>query len=191
MLSFILLAWVLPFVVLTVLVEAEWFGWATVSMLASLGIYGWIHRLDALPWVKEHGVYLLEGTAVYLAAGVAWSFAKWFLFLMRFRSEFRDAKAEYVLGLGLPKGSDVPDDKLKEFRDGLSYRNVSGYPLKTKPLASKSKSKIVAWMAFWPCSMVGYVLNDPVRRLFNALFALLKGSYQKMADRLLNDPELK
>jgi hypothetical protein len=58
-------------------------------------------------------------------------------------------------------------------------------------MAAKSKSKIVAWMAFWPCSVIGYVFNDPVRRLFNALFNALRESYQKMADKILNDAELK
>lgn len=186
-----LLMYVLPFLVLTVLVEAEFFGWATFAMIVSISISGCLHYADILPFVKMHGLYCLEGILAYVAAGVTWSFIKWFLFLMKFRSIFRDFKIDYVKTLGLPAGSNVPEDKLKDFKNQLGFKHVNGYSLTEVPSAADSKGKIVAWMAFWPCSIIGYVFNDPVRRLFNAIFMALKNSYQKMANHIISDPELK
>lgn len=187
----LLLFYVLPFLVLTVLVEAEWFGTATLAMIGSVVTYSLMNRISVIPFIKEHYLYCLEGLGVYLVAGVVWSFAKWFLFLMKFRGKFQDKKEGFLREKALPPGSNVPEQHLKQFQTELGFYNVNGYSLNKVPQASESKSKIVAWMAFWPCSMIGFVLNDPVRRLFNAIFAYFKGSYQKMADKLLSAPELK
>src|ERR1700690_10301 len=186
MIWFLLLVYVLPFVCLTLLVEAEWFGMATAAMLVSMGIYGFLHRTQVISYIKDHAIFCLEFIAVYLSVGVAWSFAKWLLFLLRFRREFRNVKAKFIHSLGLPIGSNIPQDKFHDFKNTL-YSKGLNY-LSIKPSAADSKGKIVAWMAFWPCSMIGYILNDPVRRLFNSLFMALKQSYQKMADHIVNDP---
>ncbi len=191
LLMFYALWYGLPFIVLTALVEAEWFGTATLSLIATLGICTWLNYVSVFSFVKEHAVNLLEGIIAYVVLGVAWSFLRWFLLNLGFKFEFRKAKENFINQLGLPKGSNVPEDKMEAFRSEIRYMEFSGYRLDTKPKAAKSKSKIVGWGAFWPCSVIGYVLNDPIRRLFNALFELLKGSYQRITDSLLNDPELK
>lgn len=191
LLMFYALWYGLPFIVLTALVEAEWFGFATLSLIVSLAISTWLNHIPIVSLLKEHAVSFLEGAVAYVVLGVVWSFLRWFLLNLAFRFEFKQAKENFIARLNLPKGSNVPEDQMNAFKSELGYKKVSGYPLSTKPLASKSKSRIVGWGAFWPCSVIGYVLNDPVRRLFNALFELLKGSYQRITDALLNDPELK
>jgi len=61
----------------------------------------------------------------------------------------------------------------------------------TKPLASQHKGTITGWMAFWPFSFVGTLLNDPVRRIVTFMFRHFKALYQKMSDRIFaNDKEL-
>lgn len=181
----------LPFIVLTILVEAEWFGTATLSLIASLSICAWLNHVPVFSFLKEHMVNILEGAVAYVVLGIAWSFLRWLLLNLAFKFEFKQAKENFIAQLNLPKGSNVPEDKMEAFKSEMRYRTVSGYRLDTRPNAAKSKSRIVGWGAFWPCSVIGYVLNDPVRRLFNALFELLKGSYQRITDALLNDPELK
>lgn len=63
---------------------------------------------------------------------------------------------------------------------------------KLNELEWKFNDGLEAWMAFWPCSVISTLLNDPIRRLFRYLFNLLKSLYQKMADAVFaDDPELK
>ncbi len=92
---------------------------------------------------------------------------KWFSFLMRFRDVLKEV--------------DVPGSE--HYRDTM-YR---GNSLRQKPMAASNKAKITAWMIFWPFSMVGTVLNDPVKRIFTFLFGRFKHLYQKMSDGVFKD----
>lgn len=56
-----------------------------------------------------------------------------------------------------------------------------------KPEASSNKSKIIAWICYWPFSLIGTFINDPIRRLVNFLFTKLKATYQKMSDKVFKD----
>lgn len=77
-------------------------------------------------------------------------------------------------------------------REQHSYGDYADLRDGKKPVATANKAKITAWMAFWPCSMLSTLLNDPIRRLFKYLFKLFQGLYQKMSDWVFsNDPELK
>jgi hypothetical protein len=61
-----------------------------------------------------------------------------------------------------------------------------------RPRAAKNKRRITAWMAYWPCSAIGTLLNDPVRKFFNWAFGQFKDLCQKLADHVFRaDVELK
>jgi hypothetical protein len=182
-------------VVGTVLTEIESFGWATFVLLATVVGAQLLHVVPLLQWVSTH--LLLTGiyTLCYLAIGVAWSFIKWFSFLMGFRDAYRAQKEKWLAAnnITIPK-SLLTSEQNKAFKMWLEnqrYIEYKGLDLWKKPSAAKNKGRIVAWMALFPCSMIGTLLNDPVRRLFNWLFASFKALYQLMVDAVFsNDKEL-
>lgn len=187
------------YVFATVLTEVEKFGWATLLLIAGVVVAQFFAGLNILGWVKGHGVETVIYTVAYVGVGVAWSFIKWFSFLMAFRDKFRSYKEKFLLGLnppGDPKAT-VPSNFQKDFEEYLgrqsSYRGIYGdNPMNLRPRAAKNKARIVSWMSLWPCSLIGTLLNDPVKRLFNLIFNWFKGLYQKMADKLFaKDLELK
>jgi hypothetical protein len=51
-----------------------------------------------------------------------------------------------------------------------------------KPSASNKKSAIVGWIAFWTCSLLVTLINDPVRKMFKWIFSIMKNSYQNISD---------
>jgi hypothetical protein len=53
-----------------------------------------------------------------------------------------------------------------------------------KPEAAKHKAAITEWIAFWPMSLTWTVLNDPVRKIVNYIFSRIKGTFQKMSDKM-------
>lgn len=55
------------------------------------------------------------------------------------------------------------------------------YPVKV----GNYKSDIFGWFYFWPLSGAWTLLNDPLRRLFNAVYGRIAGSLQKIADKAL------
>lgn len=157
----------LVFSVLSLLTETERFGWASLTAVASVAVAQWMHWADIWGLIRENALVSALYVGGYVASGVAWSFVKWFSFLMRFRDVLKEVKV---------KGSD--------HYGASSYRGVS---LLKRPAAAESKGKITAWMIFWPFSAVGTVLNDPVRRLFAFLFGRFKHLYQRMSDRVFKD----
>jgi hypothetical protein len=106
-----------------------------------------------------------------------------------------DLKVQFLNGAGFQGANasvPVPENLLKDFYYFLDYRVFKDNPLSKRPRAVNNKARITAWMSFWPYSLVGTLLNDPVRRLFNAIFSWVKGLYQKMADAMFSkDVELK
>ncbi len=181
------------FVVETILTETENFGWATVTLIATAVGSVLLHRLwpdipSVLDFVRDHGVFTLVYVGAYLAIGIAWSFAKWFSYLMSFRDTFRTQKEAFIKSKGLNPDAQVPvemQEELKKFiQDNVGWGNQHRTQLYSmeRPRASKNKARITAWASFWPFSFVGTFLNDPVRRLFNFLFNQFKALYQRMSD---------
>lgn len=179
-----------------VLVETEKFTGATIFLLATAGVAHWLGWIDWLHFVQEHGLWLLAYVGLYIAAGVAWSFGKWFSFLMRMRDAYRQLANEYLESKALPSNTVLEGQVLDGLKEYIRYSGRAAEfgrnALWEKPKAKQNKGRITAWMCWWPLSLVGTILNDPIRRLFNAIFGWFKGLYQQMADRVYRDhPELK
>lgn len=176
-----------------VFTEVEHFGWATVTLIASIvgfSVAGHFH-LFGLPslveFLRGHGVWLLAYVGAYVGVGIGWSFVKWFSYLMSFRDAFREQKDLFCKKVGLDSSLPVPEDRMKEFEEHLSHvswnnNHRSQLFSRERPRATRNKARITAWAAFWPFSFLGTLLNDPVRRLINFLFNQFKALYQKMSD---------
>lgn len=109
---------------------------------------------------------ILMFTPVYLTIGVGWSFIKWFLFLIGFK-KFRQANVDlYKSGLFCTT-----------FYKGLHITDV--------PKASNFKSDIIAWMCWWPFSIIGTLISDPIRKFFTFMYNTFSGAYQRMADKIV------
>ena len=48
------------------------------------------------------------------------------------------------------------------------------------PLASKKKSVITSWIAYWPVSLIATLLNDPFRKFFEWVYDRLSGFYDRI-----------
>jgi hypothetical protein len=189
------------FVLECIFTEVEHFGWATVTMLLTLvgsvvcGHY-W-HTYSILDFVRDHGLWTLAYAGAYVVVGVGWSFVKWFSYLMSFRDAFREQKEAFCKERSLDPKAPIPEDKMVAFDEHLrrvywSNSHKAQLLSRERPRAARNKARITAWSAFWPFSVVGTVLNDPVRRLFNFLFNQFKALYQKMSDWVFRkDLELK
>lgn len=144
----------------------------------------------------------ITSIVLYVAAGVGWSFIKWFSLIVARREKLQELRSAFVqegairlLLKGKPvsdKISDpMPEELRKEFRRYLALNgywnwrdpsdNVSEEHRTLIPTAAGYKSRIVQWMVFWPWSALWTLLNDPLRRLFNYIFTYLRATYQRIA----------
>lgn len=174
-------------ILITVLVEIEYFGWSTFAVLVSLAALYFLHSTDARVLLREYGPWLPVGIPGYVALGVVWSFFKWWSYLMGFRRAYRETRDSFVR----IRGSEpyTTDDMKRHFSSNLAvgtkyYSNIVHL---RKPQAHDNKARIVAWIGFWPFSFVGTLLNDPVRRLCEFAFNRLRGTYQRLSNRIFRE----
>lgn len=188
------------FVLETVLTEVEHFGWATFSLIVTVALAQFFHLVDLLTFVRENTATFLGYVGLYVVCAIPWSFIKWFSFLRNYRDQFREYKGKFLTSRDIPVTANVPADLMPDFQRWLSQNynyhrgdvNLVGLQELQRPRARNNKQRIVSWMAFWPFSLVGTLLNDPVRRLFTWLFTAFSSLYQRMADYVFrNDLELK
>jgi len=178
---------VIVFIAAIVLTELEHWGFATLTLGVSVAALHYFNIVDVYTFLKTHLLTVGLYTLLYLATGVVWSFIKWFSYLYRFRDDLREAKEahqEYI------RTHTMPPEGEFTFSDYMDHRYELRH-LRERPTAAKNKSRIIAWIALWPFSLVGTFLNDPVRRICNAIYNRFKSLYQRAADHVFrNDPEL-
>jgi hypothetical protein len=191
---FVIVALIIIFVVEAVLTEVEAFGWATVTLVTTGAAVHFLHVVNLFDLVRTHVVETILFTLGYLGVGVAWSFIKWFSFLIGFRDTYRQRKESFFNSLEAVKADLNPESKINQevFHNSIKFDRFRDNELNQKPMAIRNKGRIMAWMSFWPFSMAGTIINDPIRRLFNFLFNQFKALYQKMSDKVFaSHPELK
>ncbi len=150
---------IIEFLLLFIFVANEKNLHATVSVLGFALLTHFGFHIDLFNYVKENWFNVLLYSVVYVAAGLVWSFPKWFFFLRNMRDKYLELKKQnksesYILSdLGV-----IP------------------------PLASQHKTKIIGWISYWPISIVWTLLDDFITKIFTEIFNLFSGLYQKMSD---------
>jgi hypothetical protein len=79
------------------------------------------------------------------------------------------------------------DTTMKTYKDFVAedlLKDPAAVVAAIKPEAAKHKAAITEWIAFWPMSFAWTVLNDPVRKIVNYIFSRIKGTFQKMSDKM-------
>jgi hypothetical protein len=62
--------------------------------------------------------------------------------------------------------------------DPYSTTQVSAVP----PSARQYAEDLIRWATYWPFSMIGFALNDVVRKTFRYIYELLQSTYQRMSN---------
>lgn len=196
-------------VAVSLLVDGDRPGLATMVAAATVVFLSWFGDLDVLGFVAAHPLKAALSIPGYLLAGTAWGFFKWGFYLDRTNRKVKEAAAAFQQELedrrqavreaaraqavreaphGLRSGGyrpqpvEMPDEAIMADWRARALRNAGV----TRPLPLKvreHKSLILAWMAYWPASLVWTMANDPVRRAFEAVYDRIGGSMQRMSDR--------
>ena len=150
-------------IVLMVSVEFDAPFWATGTTVLFLGVFGFFgvlpNGLGVLPFLAANPYYIALGAACFFVVGTVWAVVKWWFFV---HSEAAKRREEIS-------------------RNG-SKKNLYGATVK-KPIAKNNKSRIITWMCFWPFSLVWTIVDDPIRKIFEAIFSQIKVGLQKISDK--------
>ena len=99
----------------------------------------------------------------YLVAGTIWSFFKWFFYL----HDIKDNYAQYI-------GEKYSEHHIESFR-------IEKYKV------SENKTRLIAWMMYWPFFGVWTLINNPVKKAFNWILKFTSGFYDKMTESVLGN----
>lgn len=53
--------------------------------------------------------------------------------------------------------------------------------------AGDNKARIIGWMSLWPFSMLGTLVDDLLLRLWQRIYEVFSGVYQRISDKVLGD----
>lgn len=121
------------------------------------------HVIDFFKYIGTHTGTIIFIFGLYIAAGVAWAFAKWYFFVLGKRDELdKRLTSNYVI------------DNIDKFI----------------PTARENKARIMSWMTYWPFSAVWTFLNDPVRRAFQMVYSRIESSFDKISNTMFADHKL-
>lgn len=182
--------------VVGVCVARESFGKATLSVVATFALLGFLGDFNVLHWLGTHATEFAVYLVAYFAIGTAWSVGKWWFFVRRKRDEYDRQKRLFLGQQGLPYEDTksvtvaIPEALKAKWRewidnqyDGRRSAGRSAYP----PRARDYKGKITAWMMYWPWSFVVTIVDDPIRKLFNAIFRAIQDVFQRISDSAFKD----
>ena len=182
-------------VVLTVgvFIARESFGKATLSLVAFFALLAFCGDFNVLHWLKTHAFEAAVYGAGYFAAGTGWAIWKWWFFVRRLRDKYNELKTQFLQQHDVADGP-IPD-RLKaawlqwftqygarEFT-GERYDGFNGNVRSATPKARNYKGKITSWMIYWPWSLIVTMIDDPIRRLFRAIYTAIQDMLQSISDK--------
>ena len=163
---------VIAALLLSVAIDRNNPGYATIVALVTLGVLSILGNFNPFSYAIHNPLESIGWVAGYFAAGAVWMWAKcgWWL-----------------------KKSKRRIDEIRQTYPGQSLNQLSTFfreerlPYKFPVRISDYKTRLFGWLAAWPASVIGTLLNDPIRIAFEEIYALLGGSLQRLSDRIFRD----
>jgi hypothetical protein len=175
----------IDFVVITALVEAEEGVWATVVALGTIFGLNYLWKLPVLATIKANPGHTALLIGAYFALGIGWSIFKWVLFLHKQNFKYEDFKAQFL-----------QKNNAKELTPALAVQLLEGIVDFNKYLSTEDrvsadppqfrdhKGTLTRWATYWPFSMIGFALNDIVRKSWTYIVNLLQSTYQRISNHI-------
>jgi hypothetical protein len=183
--------WVAVFLIvtiLTVLVESEKgtvATFVTAFMIAGLIYFTHFNLYSALLY---HPVTWGEWLGGWFLIGAVWGMIKWSLDVHKALGKYKDAKARFLEEKKVAVLTPALAVELSERLDrsyGYDYSGLKISPI--PPKAREHKADIIRWMTYWPFSMIGFLLRDFVRRIWNHIYNWLVQTYDRIAKYIYRD----
>lgn len=105
-------------------------------------------------------------SVIYLFIGLGWSLFKWYKYV-KFKYKYYKDQVDYKTSRGQTIG------------EGLINYN--------RPVASQNKSSIIAWMLYWPFSVLRYVLGSLVGDLLEAIFSAVEKRFDSITAKVYGE----
>jgi hypothetical protein len=190
--------WV-PLAIITIIlwcfVVHERGGWATIATIA-LGV-AIAAKFPVVIDFITNPLYVAGALVLYAVIGVLWARYKWSNFLTKKAEAFVASRAAFLRQKNLPldyfKAHSADAEMLASFVKEIKYgaprgtnwadiTKMSELLKLVAPQASTNKGSIVIWIAYWPISVIWFIVADLVTELAEAIYRAVSGHFQRMSD---------
>tara|TARA_R110000782_G_C14785211_1_gene410384 strand:+ start:317 stop:940 length:624 start_codon:yes stop_codon:yes gene_type:complete len=192
--SFILWFTIVAVITIIISLENNKEGLASGIVSLVLALILWNYGRELWEFVSTNVFTTIYFSVGYIILGVVWSFIKWNELIKQVFREIKLVKINFEKIFGeityenLHKfteslGKDIKGDKVRCYGDDTLLTIIT----KFTPVGIDNKTLIISWISYWPLSMVGTILNNPFRRLFELIFNQVSGMYDKITKNRQND----
>ncbi len=174
------------FLVVVALVENEKEIFAGFLLIGTIAAFYFLGNHGILTWALSNPLHLLYYALGYFGAACCWGIAKWTLFVHNQNDKYQEAKARFLKD---NKATELTAKLKKQWtehvEEGYYPKNSYSYDridfIYPAPEARDHKSRIVAWMTYWPWSAFWTILNDPVRKAMRFIYNRISGVLNKIS----------
>ena len=178
--------WALVFVLF---IEASVFDQGLVALgtlIVAVAAAYWLGYWS-LDFVTAHHVAFLWLLAFYIPIGVIVATIKWWFYATGVAEKVEKYLSDQARSL---KGQPDFDHAMRRVRDNLSNRFEEFHP-EGGPMVSNHKADLTRWMAWWPFTIIGSLLDDILRRFFTAIYNAMSNMWQGIANRSFRNVQWK
>jgi uncharacterized membrane protein YccC len=162
-------------ILVTILIQSEEGGWATFAFIVTILLLNYAFKAQILKALVVHPLTIIKWAVGYFVAGASWGTLKWWDATKKALNKYNEVKVEF---LSRHNATELTEALAQVLADtDAAYNHVSPIP----PAARDHKGDIIRWMAYWPFSFVGTILNDVVRNAWNHIYAYMVGTYDKIS----------
>lgn len=191
--TFIWVFAIVAFIVMAILLEKEFEGWATTVFSLTIALFLWNFKTEIWTFLSTNPVASISFAVSYVVIGIVWSFIKWRTHLKDIFDRFKEVKKEF---LSTHKTVDetnkedffhavvatgIKDNRGRSVDYGRTT-TMESFVEKITPIASKKKSVITSWISYWPVSLIATLLNNPFRKFFEMVYSNISGFYDKITN---------
>lgn len=163
------------------LVEIEKAGFAFLVLVGTVLVFQFASDFNVLHYVTHNWWVVVAGVFGWAICGVLWSMIKLHFYEKKRRGRYDALKRNFLILNDVPDdATNIPDPLKSEW---LAYLDKNApyydkmYYLRNFNDPTQHQSRIVSWIGYWPFSLALTILNDPLRKIGNAIFESLKGTY--------------
>lgn len=181
--------WVLTAVAVFLLfycVEADRGFFATLWIVIFFVVMYFFGGFNVLSYIFQNPLISLGCAAGYVVAGTLWSMGKWWFYTHSQRRIYDELKEDFLKSKGVTDKV-MPDHLKKDWKE--KHSEHSGRRYEYNPQAKKHKGQLTLWGSYWPLSMVWTLINDPVKSVFEYVYARFQRTYQRISDKAFQSAE--
>lgn len=176
--------WITAFfalVLLSVLAEHRFWGWATTLAVVTLIGLQQAHVFDIVAYVKNDPWAIVLGVAKYLVGSAVWASFKFWRMCKKVDGLHTVEKAYF---LARRDATEMTQDLRVEWSE-----IVRSTPRLRIPEYTDHKEQILVWMYLWPFSFLGTMFSDWVTKIFVQLYEMMGGTFDAIAKATLKNAQ--